>query len=332
MFPNSIDALNNYFSLMNSNGVARVFHTSRETGILTAIMDTPLSVDEVCQRCQTQSRGTQLVLNVLVAIGAADLDDERYQATPLVKMLLNSGYRDLGDTYWNSLESFLRDGNPIAKMDAPEQSEMHYQQQAAGLAWMMAPAAKAAAQYLLSSGTRNALRILDVGAGAASWSLAIAAGDSETRVVAVDWPAVLQVATQTAHLTGLQDQLTCLPGNYHDVALEQENFDIAIVANVTHLETEDRTLSLMKRLYQALKPGGEVVIIDALPDSRDGDKTTHALYALGLALRTEQGKVHSRQTLETLLTQAGFAAPQYQALPVAPHMMGMLVAEKPKSV
>ncbi len=328
MLPNDIDALKNYFSLMNSNGVARVFHTARDVGILAAILNTELSVDEVCLQCRTHPRGTELVLETLVQVGVAQSEEGRYRTTPLANMLLNSSYQNLGDTYWDHLESFLREGNPIATMDLAEHSEQHYQQQAAGLAWMMAPSAKAAAHILLSDGSRKGLSILDVGAGAAPWSLAVAAASPETKIVAIDWPAVLEVATRSAMQYGLEGQLTCLPGNYHEVTFEKECFDLVILANVTHLETEEQNLHLFRRLFQSVKPGGEFAIIDALPDGGSSDRTTHSLYALGLALRTEHGQVHSRRTLESAIAQAGFATPRYHPLAVPPRMMGILIAKK----
>lgn len=329
MFPNSIDALNNYFFLMNSNGVARIYRAAREMGILAAIDSEMLSLDEICQKCDTDLRGTELVLQALLSFGVVELFESRYRVTELGKMLLNSSYRDLGDSYWDSLEVFLRDGTPLVKMDSHEQSEQHYQQQAAGLAWMMKPATKAAAKILLSNRSRTALTILDIGSGAAAWSLAVAAANPESHVTAIDWPAVLQVAMQTSHLLGLQNQLTCQPGNYHEVSFDQDKYDIAVLANVTHLETEETNLNLLNRVFDALQPEGEVVVIDALPADEGSEQTTFALYALGLALRTERGKVHSRESLSSILIQAGFETPGYHALSVPPYMMGMLVAKKP---
>ena len=53
-----------------------------------------------------------------------------------------------------------------------------------------------------------------------------------------------------------------------------------------------------------------------------------SLYALGLGLRTAEGQVHSAESLQAYLVDAGFAAPVFQPIPVAPHTMGMIVARK----
>ena len=103
--------------------------------------------------------------------------------------------------------------------------------------------------------------------------------------------------------------------------------DLAIVANVTHLETPDGNAALFRKLHGTLAAAGEIVIIDVMPGQEKGD-LARSLYALGLALRTERGRVHSCDELCDLLLEAGFVAPQVHPLPVCPHSMGMIIAGK----
>ena len=72
-------------------------------------------------------------------------DEDKTRAPRLGMGLLSGSYRELGDQYWAHLPSFLKTGQPWIKMDDAHQSEAHYRSQAAALAWMLAPAAEAAA-------------------------------------------------------------------------------------------------------------------------------------------------------------------------------------------
>jgi hypothetical protein len=76
---------------------------------------------------------------------------------------------------------------------------------------------------------------------------------------------------------------------------------------------------------RALKPAGRVAIIDVFSGQPQGD-LNRTLYTLGLALRTEHGRVYAAEELSALLRECGFADPQLFALAVPPHVMGMLVA------
>jgi SAM-dependent methyltransferase len=243
-----------------------------------------------------------------------------------VARFLAGPYRDLGDAYWTHLPAFLRTGAPMARMDDPRESERQYQAQAMALAWMMAPAAAAAAALLDIGGRRRGLAVLDVGAGAAGWSLAVARRDPATRVTALDWPAVLAIAQKAAAEAGLQERFATIAGDYHKVALPEAAFDLAIVANVTHLETAAGNRDLFERLRRSLRPGGEIAVIDVFPVQPAGAALPAALYALGLALRTTSGRVHSAADLEGWLTAAGFGGCQFTPIEAPPCTMGMLLA------
>jgi ubiquinone/menaquinone biosynthesis C-methylase UbiE len=322
-----VQMLAGYFQLMNSNGASHVYRESLKAGILDALTSGGKTAGEVAENCQTDESATTLVLDTLCALGLVQNVGERYALTVLAAGLLGGSYRELGDQYWAHLPSFLKTGQPWIKMDDACESEAHYQSQAAALAWMLAPAAEAAAHALGIGETLKDLSILDVGAGSAIWSLTMARHDPGTTVTAVDWPAVLKVAAETASNSGLSDRFSTIVGNYHEVDLPESQFDLALLGNVTHLETPEGNRSLFEKVHRSLKPTGRIIIFDVLPGQPEGD-LNRTLYALGLALRTEHGRVYQPQELEALLVQSGFGPPKLTSLPVPPYAVGMLVAER----
>lgn len=316
-----------YFYLMSANGAAHVYRVALEAGLLDRLAEKPQSADELAATCQCDARATLLVLEALRTIYIVAKVDGRWSLTPLSASLLLGGYRQIGDQYWAHLPNFLKTGQPWIHMDDTVQSEVHYQAQAASLAWMLTPAADAAAEALESTLQGKIARILDLGAGSAIWSLTIARRNAGATVTAIDWPAVLQVAQVTAARLGLADRLTTIPGNYHDVELPESEFDLAILGNVTHLESPDGNRALLAKSHRALKPGGRVAIFDVLPGQPVGD-VNRTLYTLGLALRTRAGHVYAPNQLESLLTESGFGKPTLINLPVPPHAVGLLLAPR----
>ena len=267
------------------------------------------------------------MLQALAAMGLVKDNGAGWSLTLLAAGLLNGSYRELGDQYWAHLPGLLKTGRPWIKMDDAGQSEAHYQAQAAALAWMLTPAAEAAATALAVAERLEGPAILDVGAGSAVWSLTMARYDPGATVTAVDWPAVLEVAAENARDSGLADRFTTLAGNYHEVDFPQDSFDLAILGNVTHLETPDGNRSLFAKAHSALRPGGRIVIFDVFPGRPEGD-LNRTLYALGLALRTESGTVYSPQELESFLVESGFGSTKLVNLPTPPYAVGMLVADR----
>lgn len=319
-------ALQTYFNLMNMNGAARIYRTARELGIFEAIGNEPATPADVAGKCGLHEEPLRLVLDGLCSIGTLVCADGHYSPA-LVTQFLAGNYKNLSDEYWDYLPQFLRTGVPLAEMDSVEQSADQYEKQVSALAWMMTPAAEAMAQMLGIGQSRNSLNILDVGAGSAIWSLTCAKHDPTASVTAADWPVIVEIAAGFAQQMGLEDRFASIPGNYHESELGEDSYDLAIVANVTHIETPDGNRDLFRRLHRALKAGGEVVIVDVMPVQPDG-KISAALYALGLGLRTAQGQVHSAEALQQYLGVAGFTESTFQPIPVVPHTMGMIIAKK----
>jgi 2-polyprenyl-3-methyl-5-hydroxy-6-metoxy-1,4-benzoquinol methylase len=312
---------------MNSNGASHVYRESVKAGLLDALTPGAKSADQVADTCRTDHRATALVLDTLCTLGLVQHDGQCYALTTLSASLLGGSYRELGDQYWAHLPNFLKTGQPWIRMDDAGESEAHYQSQAAALAWMLAPAAEAAARVLGIGEALKDLAILDIGAGSAIWSLTMARHDAGTFVTAVDWPAVLRVADATARKFGVSDRFNTIAGNYHHVELPESRFDLALLGNVTHLETPGGNIALFDKVGRSLNPSGRLLILDVFPGQTEGD-LNRTLYALGLALRTENGRVYAPLELEELLMRTGFAPPRLVDLPAPPYAVGMLVAER----
>ncbi len=150
-------ALETYFRLMNSNGAVQVYHAALELGVYGALERGPRHATEIAQACGANERGITLLMAALEALGLAERREVLgYGLTESARMLLSSGYRELGNQYWQHLPVFLRTGEPLTRMDDPSQSESHYQAQAAALGWMLSQAANEAAKHLGSRALRRA--------------------------------------------------------------------------------------------------------------------------------------------------------------------------------
>lgn len=322
----ALKAFQTYFDLMSMNGGVRIYQAARKFGIFETIGKGISTVDEIALVCRIQKRPAQLLLDALCSLKVLDVRNGSYHLTPVMRFLAGN-YQNLSDEYWDYLPELLRSGRPWVKMDGAGQSEKQYEAQVTALAWMMKPAAEAAAVLLEIGLKRKALHILDIGAGSAIWSLTFAAKDNAASVTAVDWPAVLEIAKSFAKRVNLSQRFTAQPGNYHEVEFSTEAFDLVVIGNVTHIESPQGNEALFTKAYKSLKPGGEIVIFDIFPGQEEGE-LSQSLYALGLALRTEQGHVYSRDELQELIVRSGFDGIQFHPLRVVPYTMGMLLAKK----
>ncbi len=323
-----LSGLGSYFDLMTANGAARVFHAATEMGILDRLARGPLTAKALAEEKCFGQRPTQLLLESLAAMNLATQADGVFSPSPLLEMV-SGKYRDLGNSYWDHLPIFLESGEPLMRMDDPLANADIYREQVQSLAWMMQPSAKAAALAVGVDSGAESVRILDVGCGAAVWSMAFAAAYPNVRVLANDWPPVLEIARQAVESRGMADRYEFLPGNYHEVDFAAAGgFDLILLGNVTHLESPEENVALLSRLREALAEDGRLVVFDILPDEKD--KLTAALYEMGLALRTQHGQVFSAEALRDMLETAGFSVSKSATFATLPFIMGMIEARRLK--
>jgi ubiquinone/menaquinone biosynthesis C-methylase UbiE len=263
------------------------------------------------------------VLNALCSFGVLQSKGQTYELAPVAKLLTGS-YENLSSDYWEHLPVYLQEGTPYKKMDSVTDSENEYQSQVKALEWMMTPCAEYCCKLIPAKENAS---ILDLGAGSGVWSYSYLKSNPSTNCTLVDWPAVLKVAKDSAAAADLGTRVNYIEGNYHEAQIPTDSFDMAILGNVTHIETPEGNNDLFTKISSALKEKGKLLIFDCYSDNPEG-AIARSLYELGLGLRTQSGKVYSVETLQGWLTEHGFSDFDFHPLEVTPYTMGVLVATK----
>ncbi|MBI2780874.1 MAG: methyltransferase domain-containing protein [Chloroflexi bacterium] len=279
-------------------------------GVLARLAAGPIDPSTLATECSIGERGSRLLVAALAGLGLVDRTaDGRYRATSLDPERLASLR-----TPWEGLAEAIRSDRPAVAVDDRGAAEKLYPNAVGFLAELFAPVAARAADQLAGSG----LRILDLGAGAAPWSLALATRDPACRVTAVDLPGVIPATRRAVADAGLDTRFEMRAGDLFTIDLGRDEYDLAIAGNVCHLFDGATNRRLLGRLGEAVRVGGRVAIMDAVPDERLEGPRGVVLYALGLLLRTRAGRVYPFSTYVEWLRAAGFEAIERFDLSAAP--------------
>ena len=289
-----------------------------ELGIFDRLRLDRADAAALARDCAISERGATVLLTALAGIGLVEsAGDGSYGVTPFQSQLMR--LRD----YYGPLAAAIRHDRPIVAADTPQHAHSFYPDVVPIIADLFAPAAERAAEHLAVP----RLRVLDVGAGAAPWSLALARKCSDCWVTAVDLPAVLDVTRRSVAEDDRASQFTFLAGDVFSADLGGP-YDLAIAGNLCHLFDEAANQRLLARLYHALCPGGKIAIVDILvQEGLDGPRDA-ALYALGLFLRTSAGRIYPFSTYASWLRNAGFHGIERVDLPGKPRP-GLITARRP---
>jgi SAM-dependent methyltransferase len=312
------DAGHTLLGLEEVIGGAAAIRASSEAGVLGLLADHGVTSWQVADTLGLREPAARRLLEALAALGVASRWPDGKYTSEVEERIPFDGLLEM----WDSLPGVLRDGRTLLRVERPADAQRFYPGLVGLLGEVMAVAARRAAELL----ARPRLRVLDVGAGAAPWSLAIVAKEPSCRVTALDLPPVIPATKQAVEACGATDRFEYLAADLFQAELQADAFDLAIVGNVCHLFSPMGNRRLLSRLLPTLRPGGTVAIMDTLSDGQGGRE--QAIYALGLLLRAPEGDVYPLNRYTDWLLGTGYQAVEAAPLTTRPPL-SMVTARRP---
>jgi ubiquinone/menaquinone biosynthesis C-methylase UbiE len=187
------------------------------------------------------------------------------------------------------------------------------------MAPMMGPMAGPLGALVLRDGA-GPMDVLDVAAGHGLFGIEVAKQNPQARVVALDWPAVLEVAQENATRAGVGDRYRQLPGDAFEVDFEGP-YDLVLLTNFLHHYDWETCVSLLKKVRAALGPGGRAAALEFVPNEDRVSPPIPAAFALVMLVTTAQGNAYTYSELDAMYREAGFARSTVAPVPNGPHMV-----------
>ena len=303
--------------------------TALELGVHHRLARGPATVRGLARAVGARARPLRMVLDALVGLGELEREGDQYRLPGRVQALLACPGVEAGAFFdatrdhlqrlvadWSQLTEVVRTGRPVSAAGGGTAPPL------TALVYRLFPVNYLAATELVRKLPRafrsRGLRVLDVGAGAAAWSIPFAQAHEATSVVAVDFAPVFEVTRHFARHCGVDAQFVYRAGNLRRMAFGSSAFDVALLGNICHSEGAARSQRLFAKVQRALRPGGLMLVVDMLADDeRKGEAGgVHALvFALNMLVHTEQGGTYTRSEYRSWAEAAGFRRCRSIALP-----------------
>jgi 2-polyprenyl-3-methyl-5-hydroxy-6-metoxy-1,4-benzoquinol methylase len=126
------------------------------------------------------------------------------------------------------------------------------------------------------------------------------------RVRAVDAPKVLAITALIAEAMGVAHQVSYRSGDVLQLDLGSEQFDIVLLGNILRFFSVSHIQDILRKVHQALKFGGMVVIDDDVLDEERRQTEQVALLAVFLVNSAPYGDLYTFSEYQEFLEQAGF--------------------------
>lgn len=145
--------------------------------------------------------------------------------------------------------------------------------------------------------------LLDVGGGSGVLSCAIAAFHSHINSTILELDLVSNATAKYVADYNLQDRITVKPGDMF--TSNWPTRDAILFGNIFHDWDVDTCISLAKKAYEALEPGGYIMLHEIpLNDTKDGPLVA-ACFSIEMLLY-EKGKQYSHSEFKEMLNSVGF--------------------------
>ncbi|GJD81586.1 acetylserotonin O-methyltransferase [Methylobacterium gregans] len=153
---------------------------------------------------------------------------------------------------------------------------------------------------------RRHRRLLDVGGGEGAFLAAVAPHAPGLRLGLFDLPAVAARAAARLEEAGLGHRAACHGGSFHRDPLPR-GADLVTLVRVLHDHDDGPALALLRRIHDALPPGGTLLVAEPMAGTRGAEPVGDAYFGLYL-LAMGSGRPRRADEIQALLRAAGFRA------------------------
>ena len=323
-------------NLMRAQWAGAIIANSTQLKIFDAVDLGFRSADEVARETGIQPRAAEILLNALVSLELLTKDEKGYSTTEeshyymvSTSPLFVGGYFQARPAFakaWQDMAEILTTGKPGAEINKDETAQEFFPDLAAALFPMNFAYGQRLAEYLKIAERTEKVRVLDLACGSAVWSIPLARANKNVHVDALDFAPVLDVARRFTEKAGVKEQYAYLSGNWQDIALAENTYDVVILGHILHSEGKGRSFELLSHVYGALKKGGTVAIAEFLVDSSRTSPAFAAMFALNMYLVTTDGCVFSHDELGDMLNECGFV--HVREMPKNEHDSDVMLADK----
>jgi hypothetical protein len=122
----------------------------------------------------------------------------------------------------------------------------------------------------------------------------------------LDRPGVLEVTRELIDASGFADRVTLLPGDYLKTPFGA-GYDCALLSGMMHRETEADVNLLLKKTFDALVSGGQIMVSDVFfDDDRKNTPPFTTSFALNMMLTSNHGSAHAKTGMKRWMEASGF--------------------------
>jgi SAM-dependent methyltransferase len=297
---------------------AKHLFAANELGLFEALADSPANLDALAARTGLTRRAARISADAMVALGLLEVQDGIYRnSKTAARFLAGPGPGDLRPflRFWDkfSYPAWTRLAETLASGPPREMFELDDELQHIASAGIEAILAGPATTLPEAFDFGPHKRLLDIGGGTGSWSIAIAKRHQNIRASILELPTVTELATSRVADAGLGHRITVITGDAM-VGELPAGHDVFLLANLIHYWSAEQNQELLQRVRRAAQPGSALLLADFWTNAAHTEPLQAALMAGEFAAHLRNGDVYSVEEVHEWLDRTGWRFADHRPL------------------
>ncbi|MDS0477187.1 methyltransferase [Natrinema sp. 1APR25-10V2] len=311
---------------------AKALLSATELGLFTELeRNGPLTVEEIEEAIGLHPRGSRDFLDALVALGLLDRENYEYRnapeaATYLVEDKPSSfvGWFEMVNDrlypFWGDLETALQTGRPQNELEDDEAHPFEgviYHDDAileqfvgAMTSFSMAAADVIANEFPWADHES----VVDLGTSEGVVPRRIAEVNDHVRAIGADLPRIEPYFENFTGESPTADRIEFRTVDFFtDESLPAA--DVYVLGHILHDWSVDETRAILSKVYDAVEPGGAVIVYGTMIDEDRRNAVLPLLMSLNMLIETPDGSDYTPGQCIEWLHQAGFEGGETTPLP-----------------
>jgi 2-polyprenyl-3-methyl-5-hydroxy-6-metoxy-1,4-benzoquinol methylase len=318
-----------FWDTLNAYQRTAALDAALELDLFTAVAEGRRTPSQLAAFCKGTERAVRILCDYLTIIGFLYKEEAGYQLTPTSAAFLNRHSPAYSGTVaqfvnlpelvsaYGRLADVVRKGEiAMAGKGTIDAEDPVWVVFAKSMTPLIGPMTEFVGSLVNGAGLRKS-RVLDIAAGHGLFGIAVARQNLLAEIVAVDWPAVLDVARENARKAGVHARYEILPGDAFTVDFGGP-YDAVLLTNFLHHFNQSTCVSLLRKIHASLRPGGRVVTLEFVPNEDRVSPPIPAAFSLIMLAQTPDGDAYTFSQLSEMFTTAGFGSSQIVPVPNSP--------------
>ena len=297
---------------------AKHLFAASQLGLFEALAESPATLEALAARTGLTPRAARISADAMVALGLLERHGDTYRnGDTAAAFLAGRTPADLRPflRFWDriSYPTWAKLADALGKGPSKEIFDLDPKLQevaSAGIeAILTGPANALSAGYDF----QRHQRMLDVGGGTGSWSIAAAQRHPGLVATVFELPVVAEVARKRIGAAGLADRIDVRAGDVVKDALPA-GYDVFLMANLIHYWSPVQNRTLLKSVRAAAPLGARLLLADFWTNPTHTEPVMAALMAGEFAVHVKDGDVYSVEEIGQWLPATGWRFVKHDAL------------------